>query len=203
MTLTKRELVNYAIPEEWLKRKQANLCPVCGKTPNEFEPHRKIYCSEKCSNEYSSKIIYWQSYSRNLVEKTKNCEKCGISEEKWKSNEENRLVELRVQLMKKYEKQIQIAKLEALNKLEKQYLADIREIEMADLSKWRLRQLLNQMMDENELKEFDKLDKRGFPNFEVDHITPLCKGGSMWDPKNHQVLCKPCHIQKTKDDLKR
>ena len=32
---------------------------------------------------------------------------------------------------------------------------------------------------------------------EVDHIVPLCKGGSDQNPRNLQVLCTPCHKQKT------
>lgn len=31
----------------------------------------------------------------------------------------------------------------------------------------------------------------------VDHIVPLALGGSMWDPKNHQGLCRSCHATKT------
>lgn len=27
----------------------------------------------------------------------------------------------------------------------------------------------------------------------VDHIEPVSLGGSMWDSKNHQALCDPCH----------
>lgn len=38
--------------------------------------------------------------------------------------------------------------------------------------------------------------------FEVDHILPLVLGGSMWDEKNHQVLCYECHKKKTADDMK-
>jgi len=31
----------------------------------------------------------------------------------------------------------------------------------------------------------------------VDHITPVSKGGSFWDPDNHQPMCKFCHDRKT------
>ena len=33
---------------------------------------------------------------------------------------------------------------------------------------------------------------------EVDHVTPLHKGGEPWDPANLQCLCRGCHIAKTR-----
>jgi 5-methylcytosine-specific restriction endonuclease McrA len=30
----------------------------------------------------------------------------------------------------------------------------------------------------------------------VDHITPMSKGGSKWEPTNHQSLCKRCNTAK-------
>lgn len=35
---------------------------------------------------------------------------------------------------------------------------------------------------------------------EVDHIVPVRQGGAMWDEDNLQVLCSPCHIQKTRKE---
>ena len=31
----------------------------------------------------------------------------------------------------------------------------------------------------------------------VDHIVPMKRGGSFWDPRNHQAMCKSCHDRKT------
>ena len=31
----------------------------------------------------------------------------------------------------------------------------------------------------------------------IDHITPIAKGGNVWDTNNLQVLCKACHGRKT------
>ena len=33
---------------------------------------------------------------------------------------------------------------------------------------------------------------------EVDHIQPIRKGGIEYDPGNLQVLCRGCHIEKTR-----
>jgi 5-methylcytosine-specific restriction enzyme A len=33
---------------------------------------------------------------------------------------------------------------------------------------------------------------------DVDHITPIAKGGDPWTPANLQALCAPCHGQKTR-----
>ena len=37
--------------------------------------------------------------------------------------------------------------------------------------------------------------------FEVDHKIPLLKGGKFDDLANLQVLCRNCHLKKTKIDL--
>ena len=33
---------------------------------------------------------------------------------------------------------------------------------------------------------------------EVDHLRPLQRGGKAWDRGNLQVLCRACHIEKTR-----
>ena len=39
---------------------------------------------------------------------------------------------------------------------------------------------------------------------EVDHITPISKGGDPWDPGNLQVLCRsPCHMAKSRAERTR
>ena len=37
---------------------------------------------------------------------------------------------------------------------------------------------------------------------ELDHIVPICKGGGGQWLDNYQILCRDCHIQKTKEDVK-
>lgn len=36
---------------------------------------------------------------------------------------------------------------------------------------------------------------------EVDHVIPRAIGGAMYDPTNHQSLCKPCHQKKTAREM--
>jgi 5-methylcytosine-specific restriction endonuclease McrA len=38
-------------------------------------------------------------------------------------------------------------------------------------------------------------------NLTIDHIIPLFTGGRGSDIKNLQLLCNPCHVQKTKEDI--
>ena len=48
----------------------------------------------------------------------------------------------------------------------------------------------------NGLKEFN-IDDLG----EIDHITAIALGGSNWDLTNLQLLCRKCHINKTRKDI--
>lgn len=34
----------------------------------------------------------------------------------------------------------------------------------------------------------------------VDHILPVNQGGDMWNPNNHQPMCKKCHGHKSNSD---
>lgn len=47
-----------------------------------------------------------------------------------------------------------------------------------------------------------KCDRRGRA-LEVDHLKPIAEGGRRWDIDNLQVLCKGCHIRKTRAELGR
>ena len=38
---------------------------------------------------------------------------------------------------------------------------------------------------------------------EVDHVTPISKGGDPWNPANLQSLCRGCHLDKTRGELAR
>jgi 5-methylcytosine-specific restriction endonuclease McrA len=52
-----------------------------------------------------------------------------------------------------------------------------------------------------EIKEQDPMASYGY--LEVDHIVPIALGGDMWEDSNLQVLCRSCHKEKTKQDMKK
>lgn len=37
-------------------------------------------------------------------------------------------------------------------------------------------------------------------DYHLDHILPIFKGGSIFDPLNRQMLCHPCHAAKTAEE---
>ena len=51
-----------------------------------------------------------------------------------------------------------------------------------------------------EIRERDdyKCQRCGDWGNEVDHIVPLRAGGAMWRDDNLQVLCTPCHVEKSR-----
>ena len=38
---------------------------------------------------------------------------------------------------------------------------------------------------------------------ECDHVVPLSKGGAPYDEKNCQILCRTCHIAKSRSEMPR
>ena len=62
---------------KWEENKSKGLCPVCGKKKEQFESHRKIYCSEKCSEEYSNCFLSWSIFKdRFLKQHGYFCDAC-------------------------------------------------------------------------------------------------------------------------------
>lgn len=41
------------------------------------------------------------------------------------------------------------------------------------------------------------------PSEVTDHKIPIADGGSFWDKKNWQALCRSCHNRKTREELNR
>ena len=46
-----------------------------------------------------------------------------------------------------------------------------------------------------------KCSKAG--KLEVDHITPVFRGGAELDPSNCQTLCRSCHLAKTRTEARK
>lgn len=191
-----REQYKVDIPKEWETNKKAGLCPVCGKTSDQFEKRRRVYCSEKCGNEYASRFITWEETRRKLIEKNSKCRICGITEKKWKKNRVKKRQNVLDALALKYEKEIRAFKFKRIAEAERSFLRTVKEIEEEPLGAWGTQRFLES------LGEKIPSDFNYFFGFEVDHVVAIANEGDMWDEKNLQVLCKPCHIKKTKNDMK-
>lgn len=196
-----REQIYVAIPEEWKIRKKQGLCPVCGNPREEFDKHRRVYCSEKCALEYSSHFITWSGLREEILERDgKICKTCNITEDKWQKRYKDKFKKEIAGLNEKYKDLLEAQKFELLAKAEKNYLERIKRIEAMDVDDYDVKRKLQ---DAYGVKVPDLSDYGWFPGFEVDHIIAICNGGSMWDKENLQTLCKECHKGKTKQDRRK
>jgi len=50
----------------------------------------------------------------------------------------------------------------------------------------------------------NKCEQCGFGGqiMQVDHIVAIVNGGDMWEDSNLQLLCMPCHVVKTRKDIR-
>lgn len=194
-----REQVKLSFPPEWNLRKKAGLCPACGKTKEEFEKDRKVYCSERCSNEYLKYYQTWQSLRDNfLKEHGEYCDKCKINKNKFKKREQVRVKRLWDDTIKKYSKEIEAEKFRLLAIEEKRYLKEIKDIENINFENYIWHRFFEQFgVNYYEWRIKDNI------SFEVDHKIAIVNGGDSWDKNNLQVLCSNCHKKKTKEDLKK
>ena len=194
--MTDREPMKNDVPILWRKRAKAGLCPVCGKTSDQFEPRMRVYCSPKCRDEYASKYTYWSVERDKFIrEHGKICDKCGITPEKIK---EYQKIEYSKRVKKwlsnpKHQKLLEQKRDEALVKLSERFEKDYDEIMNDELFFER------EFWTEKHSLRSHLVDYQGFA---VDHIKALCNGGDMWDKSNWQVLCSECHKEKTRSDLK-
>jgi len=193
-----REQVYVNIPPEWDERRKAGLCPICGKTRDEFDKDRKVYCSEPCAKKIEEHIIYWNSLRIEVIKRDGKCLKCGDRAEPHEVYE-RRLEKWRREIAARFKDQLKAWQYETMARLEKHYMDEIKQLENLDnFESYQILHALDRIADNNGI-EIPKQIRE--PNFEVDHITPICKGGAMWDKKNLQTLCKDCHLEKTKKDL--
>ena len=192
-----REQMKNDVPELWRQRNRAGLCPVCGKTKLEFDKGMRVYCSVKCRDKYASKFTYWSTERDRFLEKHgKRCDKCGLTQEDLNDFYKNEVKNRRTKWLSipKNKKMIEEKRDELLvewsEECERRYKKIMDDYWILDGSFWK---------EDRELR-------KGIPRhhgFEVDHIRALCNGGDMWDKKNWQVLCSVCHVEKTKQDMKK
>ena len=84
------------VPDLWRQRVKAGLCPVCGKTQQEFEKRMRVYCSPACRDEYASKYTYLSvERDKFLKEHGEKCDNCGITKDDIRELRTNGLLKLR------------------------------------------------------------------------------------------------------------
>lgn len=62
-------------------------------------------------------------------------------------------------------------------------------------AQWR-RVRAQQLRDEPLCRECKKTERVTMATI-ADHVVPISEGGAIFDPENHQSLCKPCHDRKS------
>jgi len=197
--MSNREVMKNDVPILWRQRAKAGLCPVCGKTADQFEKRMRVYCSVKCRDEYASKYTYWTVEREKFLEQHgKICDECGITPEKIKQEQK----EL-------YNKKINNWLSNPKNKLKLEEARDEALVRLSEYYQKKYEMIMNDesLFDDTFWEEKQKIKKKiphgDWGNFHIDHIRALCNGGDMWDTSNWQVLCSECHKEKTKKDLKK
>lgn len=191
-----REIMRNDVPELWRQRARAGLCPVCGKTQQEFKKGMRVYCSKKCRDEYASKYTFWTEVrNKFLRDHGEYCDECGTTVDKYKA-------------FVKEEKQKHREKLLLSPKIRKQ-IEEERDVQLVKWSEsWEER--YKEIMDDHYLLEhlfysgelYEDLNLPNYVSFEVDHKIAVVNDGDMWDVSNLQVLCAECHKDKTQEDMK-
>src|SRR3990167_3107646 len=189
-----REKVWYDFPKEWVANLKNKLCPPCGKPKHEFAKRMRIYCSPKCREEYYSHIHDWSSIrDRFMGEKGDKCAACGISGKQSGENGRKLLKVAQQDFIRQNGKEIENLRLDIIREADNLYNSAMND------------QLL---MKEHGHRVGFPGDVFGYKNefrpveFEVDHKIAIVNGGHPWKEENLQVLCTPCHLEKTKKDVK-
>ncbi len=199
------------IPEEWKQREAEGRCPVCGAHKGAFEPGMKKFCSEKCKQEYSSKLVYWESLRQEVLKRDNyTCQECGINQQKleedWNRKKEfykdqnikfiqENARDLIERTKEKINQDIQ-DKLESIYK-DLELLADERLLIEKELLRYSF------ALEQSKIK-LPYPESTGSPPklvLEVDHKVAVANGGDMWDLNNLQTLCHSCHVKKTRRDM--
>lgn len=192
----RREQTYCDFPPEWAKRKAAGLCPACGKTKEEFEKNRKVYCSTECADKWADYYHTWSELRDRMIEKNPKCQKCSATEKKWEAEVEKGRKEFYAdeKNKEKIRNIINAEKAKKLAYLEAHFLHDIKRVESLDVKNWQVQRALD--------RKGLEYDEPRQPTFELDHIKALKDGGDMWDESNLQILCYKCHKKKHRSKKK-
>lgn len=191
-----RQAIKNDVPEEWRRRLKAGLCPVCAKSPPEFDKGQMIYCSAKCRDEYASKYTWWSEIRQKILERdNKTCQECGLSQ----SSYDEQMERMKVGVLEKWISQ------------NKDYIEKIRDEQLVILSR-KFKEDFDEIMDDKlfvekvvrwklEKEIYESLPETKWVHLEVDHKVAVALGGDMWDENNMRTLCEDCHKKKTKIDI--
>lgn len=189
-----REVIKNDVPELWRQRYKSGICPVCGKDKSEFEKCMKVFCCVKCREEYSTKYTSWTEVRDKILKRDQyTCKKCGANQDKHNVEREEKIEQLRLEFVRNNPEILNTARDEALVRLSERFEEDYMEI-MDD--KWLIEKRIQYRYAENFNLPYENIE------LEVDHITAISNGGDMWDEENLQTLCKPCHREKTTEDMR-
>lgn len=186
------------VPDEWRRRQKAGLCPVCGKTAEEFEKRMRVFCSKKCRQEYADKYTFWSVVREEILERDgKVCADCSITYEKYLESHEKEKKKRLKGWIEQNQSAIDGERDEQLVRLSERFEEQYNQI-MNDF--WIADRLINWGRNADLRQELYRGLEYNPPSFEIDHIKAVCLGGDMWDKNNMRVLCNECHKKKTKED---
>lgn len=195
-TIMVRPTLKNDVPDEWRRRAKAGLCPVCAKTPNEWEKGQRVFCSKTCREAYSDKYAWWSEVRNKILERDNYiCQKCKSSRDKHTEMCNAKKKEVILEWAKNHPDEMQTFRDEQLVRLDRRFKIDYDEI------------MDNYWLAERQLS-WDAVNKmlKGIPrepNMEVDHKVAVALGGDMWDEDNMQTMCNKCHKVKTKEDMQK
>jgi len=201
MNKTERELIQDGVPELWRQRRNAGLCPVCGKSRQEFATGMIVYCSVEHRDEYAKQFTFWTDLRWEVLERDhRTCQVCGLTQDKYDEQKSARRQSVLNDQFKEW-----VAKPE-----NRSYFDTLRDKALIELSEDFERQY-RKIMDDIEFFDRKVRWKDGVDipsskdesfHLEVDHIVALVNGGAMWDKSNLRTICNFCHHKKTAEDIK-
>lgn len=190
-----RETITKEIPDEWERRRNAGLCPVCGLEAESFQPKMKVFCSPGCRELYAKQFQTWENLRDKILERDGVvCKNCDMTQKEIRDIRENNLKEGMRHWVGQHPNKVAKKQAELVVALSEQFEREYKEI-------FDVEYIFNQIIPYHQRSSELNLPHTHV-TFEVDHILAVCNGGDMWDPENCQVLCKNCHHEKTKKDLR-
>jgi len=157
-------------------------CRICGRN---VEDQRSVYCSDYCSNLATAvmNMLNWSGVRRRIIDRDeKTCQRCGLEMEKI----HRASAHIRARINEELGDPPQTPPLA-------DYDDEWDDFEWDEYYEqkeaWRERR--------DELRETYGDPYERDIRLEVDHITPIAKGGHPFDPANLQTLCSECHTKKT------